>query len=206
MASVSVAISSITDRLLLVDGDIVCFPKSIMNTNSHSLEALKYEVVSQPPKQSSQLINSVTDIIRIQEAPILAFFDHIFDRSSLRDNTNKLNLRKRIARWIRGDLSQQGVQRKSDNQTEKVNSQSLNYSAYSMLYHNHYLLCTVISWVIALVLFCLRITSIHFSTFRMLFITVFVCPFAVSILETLFQSLYLFYTIGHWKYMKVASL
>ena len=179
---------------------------NLESSYSHSLETLKYEVVSHSPKQSSQLIHSVTDVIRIQEAPILAFFDHIFDRSSLHDNTNKLHLRKRIARWIRGDLSQQEVQRRSENKTEEVNSQSLNYSAYSMLYHNHYFLCTVISWVIAIILFCIRITSIHFSTFRMLFVTVFVCPFAVSVLETLFQSLYLSYTIGHWKYMKVAFL
>lgn len=193
-------------RLLLVDGDIACFPRNTLNTCARSFSDIKYESISHSIQQPSQLLNAVSDIICIKEAPIISFFNHIFSSSSMHDDNNQLNFKNRIIRWIHGDLSQQGFSNKNDNTSDNVNSKGLNYSAYNVLFHNHYVGCTIISWIMVLVLLILRITSIHFSTFRMVFVTFFVCPFAVAVLETGFQYLYLAYTIGHWKYLKVIVL
>ena len=86
---------------------------------------------------------------------------------------------------------------------DNVNSKSLDYSAYNIIFHHLSVFCTIISWIAVLILLILHITSIHFSTFRVIFVSFFVCPLAVAILEGIFQHLYVAYSIGYWKFMKV---
>lgn len=190
-----------------MDDDIACFPNNCINANSKQYAELKYEVITHFSTETNPSMRqflskiSASDIVQIKEPPILSFFDHIFAYNSPSEHHS--NFWKRVSQWVRSEFSQQGISNKNEIVTENVNSKSLNYSAYNLLFHNLSVVCTLVSWVCVVILFLLHITSIHFSTFRLVFVTFFVCPLAVAILESAFQYLYLMYTIGHWKFMKV---
>ena len=196
------------DRLLLVDGDIVCFPKNYISTDSKPFANLKYELFIKSPVVEDQSIGhfiskiAVSDIFKMTESPIIAFLDNVFNLSiSEYKDISHSSFWSRINRWVHGDLSQQGS--RNEKTSDNVNSKSLDYSAYNIIFHHLSVFCTIISWIAVLILLILHITSIHFSTFRVIFVSFFVCPLAVAILEGIFQHLYVAYSIGYWKFMKV---
>lgn len=192
-------------RLLLVDGDIVCFPNNSISVGSKSVLNLKYSVITKLDGNQQFLPSlAVSDIVRFTEAPIISFFDNVFGRNVASNTDTHNSFWTRVNRWIHGDLSQQGVL-SNEKPSDYVNSKNLNYSAYTVLFHNLFSFCTVISWICVVVLLIIHITSIRISTFRLLFATFFVCPLAVSMLECFFQFLYIAHSIGYWKYMKVRS-
>ena len=221
--------------LLLVEGDVACFPTSTSSTSGWSkqtpapapaptssnnttisgsipqsinMTAIGQSSKSRIPYSDFLQYENISDFFLIDETPIRAFVKNCF---GMDDHKSRSYFWNRIKRLLRCDLTHRNNPLSSSSTSPEMNEMNnaehvLNYSVYRKLYHTSYSWMTCITWISVFVVVFLRMTQFDVLDMRYGFVTFFVFPFSVAILEALYQSFYMWRVIGFWKFSTVGRI
>ena len=183
-------------RLLLVAGDLVCFP-SKPSDDIHMTPVGESENSKHFGNNEFLQRNSISGLFRIDETPIRSFICHFFDMDSIKSH-NSSYFWQRLKRWIHCDLALH-----ENTSLTQIPDHVLNYGPYHQMYQNSYRWFTCGTWILVIISIVMNLTTFRFADLRYILITFFVCPFSVVILESLYQSIYFFRVVGFWKHIIV---
>ena len=134
--------------------------------------------------------NSISGLFRIDETPIRSFILQFFHLDEgVSPDAQTPSFWRRLNRWAHCDLTLH----------ETGGPAVLNYSAYHKMYHGSYRWLTSVTWVAATLVFVSNLGSFRFVDLRLIVATFFVSPFAVAVLEALYQTCYLARLLAFWK-------
>ena len=198
----------LTYSLLVVKGDIICFP-SIQSVYDNKIVHCSPIGERQSPSESLLLssfdqfvhANHVSGLFYVEKTPLPDFIrNSIGMRNSNISSFFGIQHWKiywnQFCRWLHFSSH-------SKNVDEFVNSKILSYSVYRKIYHSLFRICTLIIWILSLILFLIHFSSLEISDFRMILVTFFVCPLVVTMLETFYETLYLTRARGYWTFLRV---
>ena len=103
----------------------------------------------------------------------------------------------RFSRWLHLDS------RPADDEND-VDSKILNYSVYRKLFISISRVCTIVTWIASIGIFLLHFPTFRIPDIRMILVTFLLCPLALTVLETLYESLYLARTRACWTFLRVS--
>lgn len=197
------------------------------------MSAIGYDCNSHPILNDFLQYENISDLFIIDETPIHSFvhaccgihtemsYSYVWNRlkrtlrcdlarrGSSSNNTNDENGENSNAgdgvfsssSSSNGKNENHGRNGAKDNYSETV----INYSSYRKLYQTSYSWLTSITWIIVIIIACLHIPHFGLLDMRFGLVIFFVCPFSVAMLETIYQSLYVWRVIGYWKYSTVCD-
>ena len=156
---------------------------------------------------------NISDFFLIDETPIRAFVNNI---CGVDDHKSRSYFWNRIKRFLRCDLTHRNNTLSSlsgtaggdtsNSETGEMNNSEyvLNYSVYRKMYDISYGWMTCITWIAVFVVVLLKMARFDVLDIRYSFVTFFVFPFSVAILEAMYQSFYIWRVIGFWKFSTVS--
>ena len=185
----------VTCSLLLVQGDIACFPNT-SKTDELVMTALGDCSDAEHLNANCEFLkrNSISGLFRIDETPIRAFILQFFHLDEgVSPDASTPSFWRRLNRWAHCDLTLHGL----------GSPAVLNYSAYHKMYHGSYRWLTCGTWVVAALVFVSNLGSFRFVDLRLIVATFFVSPFAVAVLEVLYQTCYVARLLAFWRRLTV---
>lgn len=179
----------LTCSLLLVQGDVACFP-STSKTEQLTMTALGDCSEAERPIANCQFLkrNSLSGLFRIDATPIRPFILQFFNLDEGVSPAAAPFFWSRLSRWVHCDLTLH----------DTGGPAVLNYGAYHKMYHGSYRWLTCVTWVAAALVFASNLGTFRFVDLRLIVATFFVCPFAVAVLEGLYQTCYLVRLLAFW--------
>lgn len=194
----------------MVESDVICFP-SLQSVYDNSFVACT-PIGERSSGHHSPLISSSDRFVQenpssglflVTETPLPSFIrssvgmssDHSSSFFGLRSWETFWN---RFSRWLHLRSQRAAA-------TRDVDSKILNYSVYRKLFVSISRVCTIVTWIASLVIFLLHFPSIRIPDFRMILVTFLLCPLALTVLETLYEALYLARTRAYWTFLRVPS-
>lgn len=194
--------------LLVVQSDVICFP-SLQSVYDNSFVACtpigeRSSIHHSPLIFSSDRFvqeNPTSGLFLVTQTPLPAFIRSSVGMSS--DHSSSFfglksweTFWNRFSGWLH--LHSRPVADESD-----VDSKILNYSAYRKLFVSISRVCTIVTWIASLVIFLVHFPSFRIPDFRMILVTFLLCPLALTVLETLYEALYLARTRACWTFLRV---
>ena len=195
--------------LLVVESDVICFP-SLQSVYDNSFVACT-PIGERSSTHNSPLISSSDRFVHenpssglflVTQTPLPAFIRSSVGMSNVHSSSFfglKSWETNRFSGWLH--LHSRPAAAESD-----VDSKILNYSAYRKLFVSISRVCTIVTWIASLGIFLLHFPSFRIPDFRMILVTFLLCPLALTVLETLYEALYLARTRACWTFLRVRGL